>query len=69
MMDLDERLLGQRLPGTPKDRNHFLRNLQELVNRNGEQWVRNSKGRLIKEADWIIINQPQPGHLEVNMVD
>lgn len=68
-MDLDEKLLGQRLPGTPKDRAHFLRNLQELINRNGEQWVRDGKGRLIEEAEWIIINQPIKKHLDVSMTD
>jgi len=55
-MDLDERLLGQRLPGGRTERKEYLKTLQEMVDENGEQWVIDSRERLLMEAEWIHIN-------------
>jgi len=55
-MDLDERLLGKRLPGGTTERNDFLKSLQKLIDENGGQWVIDSRKRLLMEAEWIHIN-------------
>jgi hypothetical protein len=55
-MDLDERLLGKRLPGGTTERKDFLKALQELVDEYGEQWVIDSRERLLMEIEWIHIN-------------
>jgi hypothetical protein len=59
--NLDERYLGQRLPGTLEERVLLIGWLLELireegeqwVQRNGEDWVRRNRVRLLEEADHL----------------
>jgi len=42
-LELDEKLLGERVSGTPEQRKLLLEDLQDMVNRNGPKWVRRHK--------------------------
>jgi hypothetical protein len=51
---LDEMLLGQRLPGTEAERKELLYTLSDLVDEEGEDWVKLNKDRLLAEAQFIV---------------
>ena len=53
-MQLDEKLLGKRLPGWPWQRKKLLKDLQEFVDEHGEQWVIDSRERLWIEAEFCV---------------
>ena len=53
-IDLDVKYLGQRLPGNGRERLILLQDLEEFLQDNGEQWVRESAGRLLSEAQFIV---------------
>ena len=52
--DLDERLLGQKLLGTPRQRKIMLEWLEGLVQRYGEEEISLWKTRLLDEAEWVL---------------
>ena len=53
---LDEKYLGKRLPGTPRERRKLLSTLEEWLNdpEKGPDWVWRNRDRLLWEADWIV---------------
>ncbi len=53
---LDEKFLGKRLPGTPRERRKLLSTLEEWLNdpKKGPDWVWRNRDRLLWEADWIV---------------
>ena len=54
--DLDEKFLGKRLPGTPRERKKLLSTLEEWLDdpQKGPDWVWRNRDRLLWEADWIV---------------
>jgi|MudIll2142460700_1097286.scaffolds.fasta_scaffold28500_2 hypothetical protein len=54
LQDLDERYLGQRLPGTPLQRAKLLDTLQEMLEEEGEHWVQLNREVLLKEAELLV---------------
>ena len=51
---LDLRYLGQKYSGNPRQREELLGYLKELVDEHGENWVKSSRGRLLKEAEYPV---------------
>ncbi len=51
---LDEKYLGQKYPGTPRERMILLNNLKNMLNEHGPEWVRESRDRLLREAEYIV---------------
>ncbi len=53
---LDEKYLGKRLPGTPRERRKLLSTLEEWLDdpEKGPDWVWRNRDRLLWEADWIV---------------
>ena len=51
---LDEKYLGQRFQGIPEKRARLLEGLFQLVQEEGEDWVRNNRYRLLEEAQFMV---------------
>ncbi len=51
---LDVKYLGQKYPGTPRQRQRLLEDLQELLQEEGEEFVRKSAKRLLAEAQFLV---------------
>ena len=51
---LDVKLLGQKFPGSPRERLILLNDLEDMVRQHGEDWVRNSRERLLWEAQYTV---------------
>ena len=54
--DFDVKHLGHRLPGNPEQRKELPGYLKELLQEHGPEWVWNSRGRLLLEAQYIVDN-------------
>ncbi len=54
--DSDEKYLGKRLPGTPRERRKLLRTLEEWLDdpEKGPDWVWRNRDRLLWEAEWVV---------------
>jgi hypothetical protein len=57
---LDEKYLGQRLPGNPQQRVEFLKNLVKWLQdpKRGPKWVWENRIRLLSEAEFIVNEIP-----------
>ena len=54
---LDEKYLGRKFPGNPRERQVLLQALDRLLKRHGEEWVRNHKRTLLEQAERIVQTQ------------
>jgi hypothetical protein len=52
--DYDVKLLGEKLPGSPRERAILLKWLRKFVAEKGEDWVRESRNRLLAEAEEVV---------------
>ena len=53
---LDLKYLGQRLPGTPEERQELLAMFRNILERNGPEYVRKHRGILLAGAKDILID-------------
>ena len=53
-MDLDEKLLGERYPGDRLERKWILKSLEGMLERNGEDWVKENAQFLLREARYLV---------------
>jgi len=51
-----ELLQVKELPGTPQQIQKMLKFTEELMNRNGEEWITKNRRRLIEEWEFVIQN-------------
>ena len=54
---INELLGTQRLPGSAKELKILCIRIKELVDMNGEQWVRQNRKKLLDEWDYIVRNK------------
>jgi len=61
MNDYEKELLGERLPGSEKERAVLLRYLHALVQRKGENWVKKHRKLLLSQAEYLLtLGLPNP---------
>ncbi|NIO20949.1 MAG: hypothetical protein GTN76_09465 [Candidatus Aenigmarchaeota archaeon] len=54
MDDYEKELLGERLPGSEKERAVLLKYLHALVQRNGKTWVKKHRNLLLSQAEYLL---------------